>query len=212
MRNFTLVILLGLSVFLLGACAQKKEEAREPAAVKPSGDTGERVEQGFTHVKMEEGKVTLKVKGSSVSGLNKETVTIKDPRVERFFYEKGKKNSLEVEAKKGTWNKKNDAVQMEEGVKGVVRFEREIVVEHADKMTYDPSAHLLNLSGKVKVRQGRSLLNANEVIIYLDKEDKKIVKMTAEGQVSGRIFPEELRGKRADKVSGAVSGEGSPTP
>jgi len=215
MRNFALVILLGIFVFLLGACARQEketEEMREPVVSQPSEEPGERVEEGFTHVKMEEGKVTLKVKGSSVTGLGGEKVTIEDPRVERFFYEEDGKKSLEVEAKTGTWDKKSDEVQMEDEVKGVFRFEREIIVEHADKMTYDPSAHLLNLSGKVKVRQGRSLLQANEVTIYLDTEDRKIVKMTAEGQVSGRIFPEELRRKGAEQVKGTAPGKVSPTP
>lgn len=192
MRTFLSIILLGLFVFLLGACA-KKEEARESAAVKPSEEAGERVEEGFSHIRMEEEKVILKVEGASVSGLDSEEVTIENPRVERFFYKEGEENSVQIEARTGIWNRKSDQVQMEEEVKGVVEFEEEIIIEHADKVAYDPSTLLLTLSGRVRIRQARSILNANEVILYLDEEGRKIIKVTAEGEVTGRIFPEELK-------------------
>jgi len=183
-RNFLLIILLGLFVFLLGACAEKEITPKVPA-VKPSAQSGERVEKGFSHIQMEKGK-----------GLDKNKVTIKNPRVERFFYKGDKKNSLKVEGRTGTWNRKNSRVQVEEGVKGVVQFQEKIIIEHADKMAYEPSAHLLILRGKVKIKQAQSVLNAEEVKIYLDEKKGKIIKVTAEGKVSGIIFPEELKKNR----------------
>ncbi|MCD5401894.1 LptA/OstA family protein [candidate division NPL-UPA2 bacterium] len=192
MRNFLLIILSGLFVFLLGACA-RKEEVREAAAVKPREEAGGRIEKGFSHIQMEEGKVILKVEGDSVSGLDREKVAIENPRVERFFHGEDRKNSVEVAAQIGTWNRESNQVEMEEEVRGVVGFEEEIVIEHADKMVYEPLAYLLTLSGRVRLRQGRSILNADKVTIYLDEKGERIVKITAEGEVSGRIFPEELR-------------------
>ena len=195
MRTFLSIILLGISVFLLGACA-KKEVAEEMVTVTPPEETGERVEKGFTHVQTEEGKVVLKVEGDAVNGLDTGKVTIKNPRVERLFYKGDKENSVKMEARTGTWNKNDGQVQVEDGVKGTVKFEEEITIEHADKMIYDPLTHTLDLSGKVRIKQARSVLNADEVIIYLDKEGKGIVKIMAKGKVTGRIFPEELKKKR----------------
>ena len=40
MRNLLLIVLLGLFISLLGACA-KKEEAQESAVVRPSEEAGE---------------------------------------------------------------------------------------------------------------------------------------------------------------------------
>ncbi len=195
MRNFLLIILLGLFVFLLGACAEKEITPKVPA-VKPSAQSGERVEKGFSHIQMEKGKVVLKVKGSSVSGLDKNKVTIKNPRVERFFYKGDQKDSLKMQGRAGTWNRKSSRVEVEKGVKGVVQFQEKIIIEHADKMVYEPSVHLLVLNGKVRIKRGRSVLNAEEVKIYLDEKKGKIIKITATGKVSGIIFPEELKKNR----------------
>ncbi len=193
MRTFLLIILLGPGLFLLGACA-RKEEGREAAVFRPLEEIGERVERGFSHMQMEGGEVILKVEGDAVSGLGGEKLTIENPRVERFFPGEDGESSVEVEAQTGTWNRKSGQVEMEKGVEGVVGLEREIVIEHADKMVYEPLAHLLILTGEVRLRRGRSLLKADKVTIYLDEEAGRIVKITAEGRVRARIFPEELEG------------------
>ncbi len=195
MRNLKLIILLGLFVFLLGACAEKEITPKVPT-VKPPEQSGERVEKGFTHIQMEKGKVVLRVKGDSASGLDKGKVTIKNPKVERFFYKGDEKNSIKVEGRTGIWNRKGGRVQVKEEVKGIVQFKEKIVIEHADKMAYEPSTHLLVLRGNVRIKQARSVLNAGEVKIYLDEKDGRIIKIMAEGKVSGIIFPEELKKNR----------------
>jgi len=113
--------------------------------------------------------------------------------MERFFHRENAENSVEMEAQTGIWNRKGGQVEMQEEVKGVVRFEEEIVIEHADKMVYEPLSRLLTLSGRVRLRRARSTLNADVVVIELDEEGEGIIKMTAQGKVSGRIFPEELK-------------------
>ncbi len=196
MRIFLSIILSGLFAFLLGACIPK-EETGETATIKPREEAEERVEKGFSHIQMEGGEVVLRIEGSSVSGLlGGEKLIIEHPRVERFSHGEDRENSVKVEAQIGTWNRKSDQVEMEEEVEGVVRFEREIVIEHADKMVYDPLAHLLILTGQVRLRQGRSILHADQVTIYLDEAGEGIIKITAEGRVRAKIFPEELRDDR----------------
>ena len=192
MRNLGLIILLGLFIFSLGACA-KKEESVEAVAAKSREEAGERVEGGFSHVQTEEGKVILKVEGEAMSGLGKEKVTIENPRLERFLYKEDAESSVEMEAQTGIWNRKSNQIEMQEEVEGVVKFEDEIFIEHAEKMVYEPLNRLLTLSGRVRLKRARSILNADVVVIHLDEEGEEIIKITAEGKVSGRIFPEELR-------------------
>ncbi|MCD5397764.1 LptA/OstA family protein [candidate division NPL-UPA2 bacterium] len=192
MRSLSLIILLGLPAFLLGGCAWE-EEVREATVVKLQEEAGERIREGFSHIEMEEGRIVLRVEGSAVSGLlGEEKLAIENPRVERFFPREDEKNSVKIEAQTGTWDRESGQVEMEVGVEGVVRFEEEIFIEHADKMIYDPLAHFLILTGEVRLRRGRSLLEADKVTIYLDEEEGRVVKITAEGRVRARIFPEEL--------------------
>lgn len=192
MRGLAIIVFLSVvAVSVFGSCARELEKEIEAAVEEPLKEEGERVVGGFSHIQTEEGRVVLKLEGDSVSGLGQETVTIQNPRVERFFYEGDEKNSVELEASKGLWNKDSGQVEMEKDVKGVIRFEEEIIIHHADSVCYEAKKHTIILEGRVKIERMRDILNADKVTIYLDEGHKEIIKVVAEGNVTGRIFPEK---------------------
>ena len=98
---------------------------------------------------------------------------------------------MELEADKGVWNKDSGQVEMEKDVKGTVGFEEEIIIRHADMVHYEPKKHMITLDGRVNVERRRDILKADKVTIYLDEKEEEIIKVVAEGNVTGRVFPEK---------------------
>ncbi|MCK4326620.1 lipopolysaccharide transport periplasmic protein LptA, partial [bacterium] len=64
-------------------------------------------------------------------------------------------------------------------------------IHHADSVCYEAKKHTIILEGRVKIERMRDILNADKVTIYLDEGHKEIIKVVAEGNVTGRIFPEK---------------------
>ncbi|MCD5390489.1 LPS export ABC transporter periplasmic protein LptC [candidate division NPL-UPA2 bacterium] len=190
MRELSLPIVVSAAAILFfGSCA--REEVKEPEAPieKPREESGERAE-GVTLTDMKEGEV-LTLRARAVSGLDQQMVTIEEPRVEKIFYGDDGEKSIELEADTGVWNRDSGQIEAEKEVKGVVRFEEEIIIRHADRAYYEPKKHMITLDGRVKIERKGDILNADKITIYLDEGDREIIKVVAEGNVTGRIFPEK---------------------
>lgn len=202
MRTITIVILLSaIAILVFDSCAREevselqtpiaREEVSEPQTPieeRPE-ERGERAE-GVTFTSRVEGGL-LKLRASAVSGLDQETVTMQNPQVERIFYEEDGEKSVELEAEKGLWNRESGQIEAEKEVRGVVRFEEEIIIRHAEWACYEPKKHTIIFEGRVRIERKKDILNADKVTIYLDEESKEILKVVAEGNVTGRIFPQE---------------------
>ncbi len=189
MRDLIIVILLSaIAILFFGSCA--REEVKEPEAPveEPREESGEKAE-GVTLIDRKEGEV-LTLRARAVSGLDQQMVTIEDPQVEKIFYEDDEEKSIELEAVTGVWNRDSGQIEAEKEVRGVVRFGEEIIIRHADRMCYEPKKHMIILEGQVKIERKIDILNADKVTIYLDDGDKEITKVVAEGNVTGRVFPE----------------------
>lgn len=187
------ILSLGIFIIFSGACAKQEEErfSEEEESIETESSE-ERIEKGFSHVQMEEGEVVVRVEGDAVSGLSGDEIAIENPRMLRFFPD-DEESSIKIEARTGIWNKATGHVRMEEEVTGEVNLGSATIIEHADIIDYDPVKHLLQLKGAVKIRQQHSILNAEEILIYLSDDESQVIKILARGKVSGRIFPEQLK-------------------
>ncbi len=188
MRDLIVVIFLSVvAISVFGSCAREVEEEPQALIEEPREESGEKAE-GVTLTDRKEGEV-LTLWAREVSGLDQQMVTMEEPRVEKIFYEDDGEKSIELEADTGVWNKDSGQIEAEKEVKGVVRFEEEIIIRHADRACYEPKKNMIILEGRVRVERKQDILNADKVTIYLDEGEKEIIKVVAEGNVTGRVFP-----------------------
>lgn len=65
------------------------------------------------------------------------------------------------------------------------QVEEKIVIKHADSATYLRQEHTLVLEGHVEVEMGGRYLKADRITVIWDEQDRMIIKVVAEGNVSG---------------------------
>jgi len=77
--------------------------------------------------------------------------------------------------------------------------EERIIIKHADSAIYQRQEHTLVLEGNVEVEMGERYLRADKITVIWDEQDRMIIKIVAEGNVSGSV---PIRGVPSGKGAG----------